>query len=234
MDRKTIVHLFFIVFLTSILFSCLEDRSCEYGEAIRPYFSSVGIDISHHQGEVNWEDVFGQFSDECAIHFVYLKATEGETLVDTKWYTNRNELIALDIPHGAYHFYRFEVDPKKQAQHFLANYQPRKNDLPPVLDVEIDYAEKREEMTQSILTWLQKVENLTGVRPIIYTSYYMYKDWMKDSFPDYRFWVAGYDLNYMPYILRDDQIIHWQYTDDANLINHRRIKIDLNASKIEF
>jgi len=40
----------------------------------------IGIDVSHHQGDIDWE----LLSEQMDVRFVYLKATEGRDYTDPK------------------------------------------------------------------------------------------------------------------------------------------------------
>ena len=72
-----------------------------------------GIDVSRYQGEVDWEKVLAQ-----DIDFIFMKATEGETIVDVQFQTNWQKLSELKARKGAYHFFRPTVSSIEQAKHF--------------------------------------------------------------------------------------------------------------------
>ena len=98
-------------------------------------FRSYGIDISHHQSEIDWDVFFEQ--NDSTIQFIYCKVTEGEMLADREWERNHARLFKEKMPHGGYHFFRPSVDPTLQANHFLKHYNHRETILPPALDVEV-------------------------------------------------------------------------------------------------
>ena len=194
-----------------------------------PYgFSSFGIDISHHQGEIDWEELISEQGYDTIIHFVYCKTTEGTDHLDTKWYHNRKHLKRLDVPNGAYHFFR-NSDPITQADFFLKHWIHRTEDLPPMLDVEYECA-NNPELISDMRTWLKHVEEKTGMRPVIYTSLHLYETKFQEDLLDYKFWVASYSRR-PEQLDTDDRIIHWQFSSDGHLpgIDHR---IDMNVSKI--
>ena len=191
-------------------------------------FNSYGIDVSHHQNKINWDIVFTD--SDSLISFVYCKATEGLNHVDSQWKRNRVELSKKKIPHGAYHFFLPKKSAKKQAYHFLANYELIESDLPPVLDAEIE-GMSEQHLVNQMKIWLEIIENKTGRRPVIYTSYNMYSQLLKSNFKNYKFWVANYSLKTNRF--HDEQIIHWQYSDNGS-INGIDGEVDLNFSKIEF
>lgn len=187
-------------------------------------FKSYGIDVSHYQGTVDWENVLS----DSLISFVYCKATEGTDLIDAKWQFNREKLLEKGIPHGAYHFYIPSTSAKQQAIHFLNNYQKERDDLPPVLDVETESG-SADSYIENIKIWLTTVEQSTGRRPIIYTSYNIYSKLLKAHFKQYKFWVANYSQK--EYRFKDEEIIIWQYSDNGSVAGIKG-KVDLNFSKI--
>src|SRR5690606_37650212 len=64
----------------------------EHLPALPEGFSSYGIDISHHQGEIDWDTFFA--SNDSIIQFVYCKVSEGESFADRQWSNNRERLIS--------------------------------------------------------------------------------------------------------------------------------------------
>lgn len=191
-------------------------------------FPSFGIDVSHHQGKIDWENLFVTERYDTVIHFVYCKATEGTDHVDTRWQRNRKNLQKLQIPHGAYHFFSTKTAPRPQATHFLNHWKKSETDLPPVLDVETEgFSDK--DLIAKMKIWLTEVENKTGMRPIIYTSLHFFETKFKNDFKDYKFWIASYTC--IPGCIDDSRIIHWQYSETGELPGIKE-KIDFNVSKI--
>lgn len=58
-----------------------------------------GIDLSHYQGNVFWETV----GDNSKMAYVYLKATEGGTNVDSKYKQNIDLAHRYGLKVGSYH-----------------------------------------------------------------------------------------------------------------------------------
>lgn len=199
-------------------------------KSIPPGFPSFGIDISHHQGEIDWETLLKKEHYDTIIQFVYCKATEGSDHFDTKWEKNRALLQQLAIPNGAYHFFQPKSEPRPQAKHFLNHWKKTDLDLPPVLDVETE-GFSDEDLRKKMEIWLEEVEKQTGMRPIIYTSLNFFETKFKDHFKNYKFWIAAYSRK--PECIDDSRIIHWQYSEDGELpgINE---KVDFNVSKISY
>ena len=56
----------------------------------------IGIDISHHQGNIDWSEV--STWDGNPIQFIYMKATEGATYQDPKYKTYMKEAKEQNKP----------------------------------------------------------------------------------------------------------------------------------------
>lgn len=192
-------------------------------------FLSHGIDVSHHQGEIDWDMFFS--SMDTTISFVYCKVTEGTHFIDPEWSRNHIILSKNNMKNGGYHFFTPDVSAQLQADHFLNQYTPVTNDLPPVLDAEVE-ASTDKSLISGMREWLKIVESETGIRPVIYTSYSMYRDKMKGKFPDYKFWIASYNSKKKRRV-QNSEIIHWQYSDRGKVPGINGM-VDLNFSKQSF
>jgi len=133
----------------------------------------AGIDVSHHQGEVNWYAVA-----EAGISFAFAKATEGATFVDPQFSRNWASMKDAGIVRGAYHFFRPAKPVESQVSNFLkAVNELGDGDLPAVLDLEeapTPHGDEWEDVPGQnrvplVLTWLDAVANRLGRKPIIYT-----------------------------------------------------------------
>jgi lysozyme len=153
----------------------------------------MGIDVSHINGVIDWPAVK---ADPQNIEFVYIKATEGTTVQDTKYGINIQQSTAAGLSTGAYHFYSLTSSPENQAANFIkivgANY-PYK--LPPVLDYEKDVnGSDIDSVIAGLNTWLTIVENKWGIQPIIYTSKNYWDQLNNPSgFAKYNLWLANYN-----------------------------------------
>ncbi len=193
-------------------------------------FQSIGLDVSHHQGEINWQKLMTESGFDTLIHFVYCKATEGNTHFDRQWVRNRSILNEMGIPNGAYHFFIPTDPPIPQAVHFLNRWVKRDIDLPPVLDVETEGFSDTD-LIAKMKIWLDYIEKTSGMRPVIYTSLHFYETKFQNEFLNYKFWIAAYSKK--PSCIDDMRIIHWQYSESARLPGISE-KVDLNVSKLEF
>jgi len=184
----------------------------------------MGIDVSHHNGTINWNNV-----PQSQVSFVFCKATQGKNYQDEMMHTNMNELKRLNFMRGVYHFFTFkDVSAADQADNFLNCgidfSQP--GTLPPVLDVEWQQSDSlnqyiidnRNTCIRKLTDWLNAVETATGRTPIIYTNKFFWKDYLGDpaGFANYNLWVASYrnDVPALPGTWNDYTI--WQYTESGS------------------
>ena len=228
---STIPLILFLIIFGLILWSSLQFRnSDDFNYSIPKNYKGFGIDVSHHQGKINWDTLFHKPLTP-KINFVYAKATEGKDHIDREWKYNRAELTKKKVKHGAYHFFRPGTNPLEQVNHFLNHYKPQTSDLAPVLDVETEAASD-EILIENMSIFLLEIEKRTGKRPIIYTSFYFYRTKFQNEFEEYKFWIAAYSE---PFLLpKDERILYWQFTDQGDLPYHTRVKLDLNVSRVSF
>jgi lysozyme len=90
-----------------------------------------GIDVSHHQGDIDWSKVARN-----GVHFVYIKATEGADFRDKKFQDNWRAASAAGVKRGAYHFFTFCRPAEAQARNFIAAVPHEQGALAPALDLE--------------------------------------------------------------------------------------------------
>ena len=189
-----------------------------YGEVNYPEGYDIhGIDVSHYQGEINWEVLRNQGTiDDCPIRFVMIKATEGTTKIDENFEDNFYQAREYGFTRGAYHFYSKRSTAANQARFFIQTVKLEKGDLPPVLDVEQKpEGQSKEDFKKSILEWLQIVEKHYGVKPILYTYYKFKMENLNDSvFDQYPYWIAHYYVDSVEY---QGQWKFWQHTDAGTL-----------------
>jgi GH25 family lysozyme M1 (1,4-beta-N-acetylmuramidase) len=127
-----------------------------------------GIDVSHHQGVIDWSQVAGS-----GKRFAIAKATEGRTFVDPNYAFNKSGAEMAGVVFGAYHFARPDGtanDAIIEADHFVDVAELEPGNLIPVLDIERTGGLSQAQVTQWILDWLDRVTERLGVRPMIYTS----------------------------------------------------------------
>lgn len=175
-------------------------------------YSVKGVDLSHHQSLIDWPAVA-----DSGIDFAFVKATEGETHVDTRFYQNWVEMRLEGVKRGAYHFFRPKGSALQQALHFTRTVDLRPGDLPPVLDVEtLDNLPESVVLTK-IRTWLELIEYHYHVKPIIYTNIRFFNRYLAGNFIDYPIWIARYRGWGEPKLAFEQDWHFWQYTDQGSI-----------------
>ena len=183
-----------------------------YGDTKYPEgFSIQGIDISHYQGRINWAVLRESTFEDFPIRFVFIKATEGASLLDENFNDNFYQAREYGLIRGAYHYFLPSVSAKSQAEYFLKQVHLEVGDLPPVLDIEVVGNLTKAQVRKAALTWLNTVERYYGVKPILYTGYKFKMDYLSDSiFNTYPYWIAHY---YVDSIRYKGEWKFWQHTD---------------------
>jgi lysozyme len=183
-----------------------------YGEANDPEgFEIRGIDISHYQDRIDWERLRNANVQRVPLRFVFVKATEGVSMIDENFSDNFYQARQNDLIRGAYHFFVPDADARKQARFYLKQVHLEEGDLPPVLDVEKVGRLSSEQLRKAVRTWLEIVEEHYGVKPILYTGASFKKKYLNDSiFNQYPYWIAHYYVEKPTY---EGSWKFWQYTD---------------------
>ena len=188
-----------------------------YGDAEYPEgFEIHGIDISHYQGKIDWEQLKNAMIKGCPVRFVIIKSTEGSSRLDENFRENFNQTRDFGFIRGVYHFWSNKSTAREQAYYFLDQVHLTDGDLPPVLDIEHKPADKSvEDFQRDVLTWLHIVEDKYHVKPIIYT-YYKFKEQYLSApvFDDYPYWIAHYYVDKVQY---KGKWKFWQHTDVGKL-----------------
>ena len=195
-----------------------------------------GIDVSHWDAGIDWPKVraTGQ-------RFVFAKATEGINYKDDTFKDNWTGAKAAGLLRGAYHFFRCNVDAKKQADYFIDFVKAAKDDgeLPPVLDLETNDGMTKEKIVVAAKVWLDRVEAAFGKKPIIYSGQYFLQDYLVQPgggpppwAKDYPLWLAQYPNQYVegakPFLPRGwFNWSIWQYSDKGR-INGINAAVDMN------
>jgi lysozyme len=164
------------------------------GVAAAPRMPVQGIDVSSHQGDIDWHAV-----KRAGITFAYLKTTEGGDYADKKFFEYWKEAKEAGVRRGAYHFMYWCRPADQQALFFMVNIPNDADALPPVLDLEWNFESPscgielpRAKAIPMIKTLLEAMEARTGKRPIIYTDAGFYQDILAGgAFADYPFWLRA-------------------------------------------
>lgn len=180
---------------------------------IRPHRvpSIYGIDVSHHQGSINWNMV----ATDPNVGYVYIKGTESVSHVDNEYQRNIREAKRLGIPVGTYHFFSPKESGLVQFQNFSSNFDIKMQDLIPVIDVEHRGRVSLAYFHTQLKTLLEEVERAYDVRPIIYTGVNFYNKYLSGMYKKYKFFIARYNTEEQPELCDDVPILLWQFTAEG-------------------
>lgn len=200
----------------------------EFGIDMPVNYSVHGIDISKFQKDVNWMAVKQMQVDDIRVSFAFLKATEGITRQDGSFKRNWDKARQAGIVRGAYHFFYSTRDPLKQVINFRNVVQLESGDLPPVLDIEVHNNQPPAVIRSTAKIWLEEMEKIYGVKPIIYTNIRFYEKYLGSEFDKYPLWIAHYYQKDRPRITRN--WVFWQHSDIGR-VNGIRTRVDFNVFK---
>lgn len=189
---------------------------------------TYGFDISHYQNkeDINW-DSLSIGNKTIPLEFVVMRATMGNRNADKHFDDFWEMAKKRDMIRGAYHFYRADEDPVRQANNFLENVKLESGDLPPILDIEkIPKRKTNEKLIEDLKVWCRIVEEAYGKKPIIYTYYHYYKDFLKGEFDGYPLWLANYNDVSAP--SPDSEWDFWQFTENG-IVHGINTKVDLDV-----
>ncbi|MFT4032858.1 MAG: GH25 family lysozyme [Siphonobacter sp.] len=205
------------------------DYSKAAGIRIPTEFEVHGIDVSKHQGPIEWASIETfQLPASSRLSFVFIKATEGISIQDKRFKLNYAAARKTRLRVGAYHFFIPWRDPVPQADNFVRTVQLQSGDLPPVLDIESSHPLKSDNQTiRDIDTWLRLVEKQYKVRPIIYTNRRFYQRYIREHFNDYPLWLADYSSDQIAGDI-SGKLWFWQYSELGRIPGIRG-KVDFNT-----
>jgi len=165
-----------------------------------------GIDISKHNGKINWDKLKNQHLD-----FVFIKATEGKTRLDPCFKDNLRGARKINVKVGAYHFFKFNRDGAEQARNFLSRINLSNLNFAPIIDVEesgnLTNRNNPKLVIKEIRRFISYVESRSSRRVIIYTNEHEYNKYIKNNFNKNPLWICSLDEE--PPIDREWKF--WQY-----------------------
>lgn len=186
-----------------------------------------GVDLSHWQGDVDFAKMAA-----ADVKFCFFKFTEGTTHSDDRALQYLNDARVQGLPCGAYHYFHPKYDPIAQAEHFLITMAAHEKAagellLPPALDVEVKASATV--LQKGILSFLEHVEKMHGVTPILYTSPGFWRSYVGrwDEIVHFPLWVAHYGTSYPSQFYPWVHWLFWQFTS-AGRVPGCAANIDLN------
>lgn len=187
--------------------------------------SKTGIDVSYHQGEIDWERVAADGVDFVILRVGYRGYETGEINLDDRFHTYINGALDAGLEVGVY-FYSQAITTEEaieEANFVMEQVQRYDITFPIVYDWEITEAENARTnkiapytVTECAAAFCDTIAD-GGYTPMMYGSlkFVMFKLDMS-KLKDYGFWYAEYKHGYNePMYPYDFQI--WQYASDGRV-----------------
>ena len=191
-----------------------------------------GIDISYHDGEIDFSKVKQQ------VDFIIMRAGYGNKTADSKeikfdiYYEAAKK---NNIPIGAY-WYCYAKTPEealKEAQAFLIRVKGKKFEFPIYYDVEEQNILKtgKENVNTIIKTFCEELEKNDYYCGLYCSSSYL-NNLISDEIKNrYQIWVAHWKVKEPKY---NGKWGIWQYTSDGKLDGFPNKRFDLNTAVIDY
>jgi len=175
---------------------------------------TYGIDISNHQGEIDWKQVSKWKNRD--ISFVYIKATEGATFIDKRYEANITEAKSNGLLVGSYHYFRTTSSVKEQFENFIKTVDKDKQDLIPLIDVEEKKNWDNQTFHKNFKEFLKMVEDYFGQKPMIYTVNSFYNSNLSGNYTPYHFLIGRYGKN-APNMRDKSSWTIWQFSETGRV-----------------
>ena len=183
--------------------------------------SRLGIDVSSHQGEVDWDQVKEAGIEFAMIRLGYRGYGSGVMKVDEYALENLAAAAAAGLDVGVY-FFSQAISPeeaRQEANFVLAVLKETELQMPVVFDWEYVSADARtgnmdrRTLTDCALTFCQVMED-AGYEVMLYFNQHLAQDFLiLEELLAYDFWLAMYtDEMTCPY-----RIQMWQYTEEGSV-----------------
>jgi len=173
-----------------------------------------GIDVSDWQGYINYSEV-----KNSGIEIVYIKASQGNSIVDPYFRTNYNNAKANGLKVGLYHFLtaRSIQEAEEQANYFASVISGTSPDCKLAMDFEVFGNLNDSEINTISFTFLRKVQELTGKEVIIYSDASNAGNTFSQELANtYPLWVAEYGVT-SPRTGRWSSYEGFQYNDSGRI-----------------
>ena len=174
-----------------------------------------GIDVSVYQGDIDFEQV-----KNSGIEVVYIRAGYGFSVTDPKFEENYTNATKAGLKCGAYYFVtaRNTEQAYLQATRFAELISGKTFAARPAMDFEEFGSLGKNGINIVGLAFMQKLRELTGIVPILYTDAYNASETWDWNFAQFPLWVADYDAE-EPYVTSNiwQSYAGFQYSDRGEI-----------------
>lgn len=194
----------------------------------------LGIDVSKHQGDINWSMVKSDKVEFAMIRCAYRGYTEGNINEDINFFRNVKGAYSNNISVGLY-FYSSainETEAIEEANYVLSliNKYKLQNYItyPIAIDIEDfegtrNYSLNRQERTNVVKAFCGTIKR-AGYNPMVYSyTYFLTEKLYMNQLTEFDTWIADYYGN----TWYKDSYKIWQYTDKG-VISGINGNVDLN------
>lgn len=174
-----------------------------------------GIDVSHWQGKINYDEV-----KQSGIEVVYIKSSEGTGYIDPYFKSNYEGAKQNEIKVGFYHYLtaRNEEQAVAEAEHFANVIAGTIPDCKLAMDFESFGNLNSEEINNISFAFLRKVQELTGKEMVVYSDTYNTRNiFSYELAQEYPLWVAEYGVEVPGNNGKWSNWIGFQYTDEGKI-----------------
>ena len=185
----------------------------------------IGIDVSHHQGVINWDEV--THWNEHPIQFVYIKATEGATFKDPRYAKNLAAAREEGFKVGSYHFFRCGSTAEAQFENIKKTVKKDQQDLRIIVDIEVIKRKNIKQYKPRFKKLLLLLEKHYGHKPIIYTYERFFNTHFGPEFKDYPLIIAKYQP-FLPDLRHGQTWTAWQFSQTGT-VKGIQGHVDLNV-----
>ena len=191
-----------------------------------------GIDVSKHQGNIDWQKV-----KNAGVEFAMLRATYGTSSVDLQFRKNAEECTRFDIPFGAYvySYARNLNEAKDEVQLFIDTIKPYKLSYPAVIDMEdSDGYKEKNGVSYSTCNDICEYECLELEKAGYWATVYANLDWLTNKINSSKLdrfdkWLAQWGSK--PTYSKSFGL--WQYASHG-IIEGISGNVDLNVAYVDY
>ena len=198
-------------------------------EPARLLYSRHGIDVSHHQGPIDWDKVANS-----GVSFAYIKATEGGDFVDKRFQINWSAAKNSGIPRGAYHFFTQCRSGLEQAANFIRTVPKDASALPHAVDAEhlgpCKTLPKVKDTVDELKAFIDSLAVHYRKRPLIYTTLEFHQAHLRGKLSTERYWIRSLIT---PPRIRQSSWMIWQYHNRGRRTGISG-PVDLNVARPAF
>ena len=195
--------------------------------------ASVGVDVSSHQQEIDWELVAANGVEFAMIRVGYRGYTEGEIQPDDYFVQNIEGARAAGLDVGVYFFSQAldEQEAIDEANYVLEQIKDYSLSYPVIFDWEDIEADARTDgmdsvqLTKNAIAFCDTIKQAGYRAGVYFNQRFGYEEFDLESLQDYVFWLAEY--NDTPSFSFHFQI--WQYCNDGR-VDGIKTDVDLNLA----